>query len=229
MLHGWLHNFAKYFGFTKYEHLPKTSRLSITCTPYVVKKSQADGEKDLVELASSEKVVGLWRFVPENSKWYHVSSEASLLEVEGKLSSFEVKENIDEKLYKKDVIEYCTQPKKICESLQSLLQKHDFEADTYLCFPSPWVVDHLSFSMQKHPLINVFGGIASPSGITRVILTDPNANTAYASFYDNILSTCTIAKNYSDLPIARRMHAMFEAFNEAFQYRVVLKFVEAKE
>ncbi len=82
--------------------------------------------------------------------------------------------------------------------------------------------------MKKHPLINVFGGIASPSGITRVILTDTNANAAYASFYDNILSTCTIAKNYSDLPIARRMHAMFEAFNEAFQYRVVLKFVEVK-
>ncbi len=103
---------AQYFGWMQYEKLAENTPLSITCTPYVVRKSRQKGEKDLINLARSENIIGLWNFVLADSKWYHVSLEASLFEIENRLCSFEVKERSDEKLYKKDIIEYCTQPKK---------------------------------------------------------------------------------------------------------------------
>ncbi|MBI4016756.1 MAG: hypothetical protein HY363_03620 [Candidatus Aenigmarchaeota archaeon] len=219
---------VQYFGWMRYEQLVENAPLSITCTPYVVRKSRQEGEKDLINLARSENIIGLWNFVPADSKWYHVSLEASLFEVENSLCSFEVKERSDEKLYKKDVIEYCTQPKKICESLQTLLNQCDADtiANTYLCFPTQWVIDHLAFSMQKHPLINVFAGVASPSGITHIELTDTSLATLedYKDFSRALLGSCKTLQKFNGLPIQDVINTLFDVFNGAFQGKIRLRF-----
>ncbi len=175
-----------------YKKLPKDTKLFINCESYVIKKSQQDGEKDLVELANEVPYEGEWIFAPEDSKWYHISEahNEEFFESGGcKLST--TSGGMPIKIKGDRVFHYHTHPKKgsdhnlnyLLSELSSKLgcrknEKAVLEVilslytQLQLCFPSS--ADISSYIFFKREITGGDGGdifegrIASPLGITTV-------------------------------------------------------------
>lgn len=59
----------------EYEERHRDSPLVIDHQRYTIRRDQKKGEKELVNLARTERDEGIWNFSPLDSRWYHVSLE----------------------------------------------------------------------------------------------------------------------------------------------------------
>jgi len=173
--------------------LPANSKLQITYLPYVVQKSQIEGEKELIKLASTFPTEGSWLFTPEDQNWYHNSSDHEEV-IEDDRVRFST--NLLSGVFHgqgRSLIHYHTHPIEVANHTIDDFQKRIFGkvnddvnektvgsivAAIYLCFPSR---SDLEFAVGlETKLTDPFsfeGRIASPMGITKIEVYDLSTQT----------------------------------------------------
>ncbi len=176
-----------------YPRLPENTPLYINCKPYSIKRTQEEGELDLVRLAHEVPHEGSWFYIPQDSIWYHTSEgheEEFGQHGQFTLSSI-VQRNVRLKVPGRKIDYYHTHPRiageymvtwagneleKTMEGVDAKVIKNILTAVMYLytAFPSDGDVEAYadwSQSLQKRG-VAFCGKIASPIGITTVAIKD---------------------------------------------------------
>jgi len=182
----------------EYKRLPQNTPLYINCKPYVVKRSQEDGEKDLVKLANDVHYEGAWFYTPQDSNWYHISkAHKEQFSEEGMFRLSAVMQDIDLDVPGNKVVHYHTHPKVAPEHTLSYINDkllpncHGDDWDKsvvkailsictnfHACFPSSAdIASYVDFRKQIDDGLIFEGRIASPLGITQVEIEDPSEST----------------------------------------------------
>jgi len=200
---------AEHYGLKElnsdYKRLPRNTPLYINCEPYVVKRSQEDGERDLVALANEVPHEGSWFFTPVDSHWYHITeSHEETQSPDGKFRFSDISRKGFFKVRGEELIHYHIHPKRAAEletdQFVKMLEKRqgtsneqgetqDFEkglfaglftayAHCLICFPSLADVSlYADLTKKLEDNVQFEGKIASPMGITSTEIVDPSEDT----------------------------------------------------
>lgn len=177
----------------EFKRLPDNSQLQINYQLQIIRKTQEEGEKDLVRLANECNTEGAWFFVPETNDWYGIAiRHEEVLEGEDIYLQVEIREGTFKISSGKTLFYYHTHPKyfiavqaKANEKclgvvLPELVNKNftinslaTIGASAFVCLPSiEDIKKYLIFHNNFVKFEGAFKGkIASPFGITTVSVT----------------------------------------------------------
>lgn len=237
-----------------YEELPENSSLEINLKPYCVRKSQEEGEKELIKLSERVPYEGSWVFLSDEAKWFNVLTKHEEINTE---DEHVFSANSDLILFldlKKPFIDYHIHP----ESFIRNKHKKDYfkylfgdiseesepgiftkakratNACTHIvnCFPSPVDFDCSIFfgkKFMKVPLV-YNARIVSPLGVTILNIIDPSEETVnlYKSIH-HILLNIALAKGVSHWQTNNTVEIypdrVFDFVNEELKGKASLEFI----
>ncbi|MFH0701224.1 MAG: hypothetical protein V2A62_02185 [Candidatus Woesearchaeota archaeon] len=245
-----LHEIGRYYAANyglvnrnpEYPRLPKNTPLYINCKPYSIKRTEKEGEEDLVRLAHEVPYEGSWFYTPKDSTWYHFSEgHEEEFGQNGLFRLSSIQRGGSLNIPGEEIVHYHTHPKRAGEHFvlwagtevernmagvdASVVNKF-MAACMYLysAFPSDSDVEmYREWSQQP---VSFQGKIASPIGITKVEIVDQDEDIVkeYHTLHKNLMN---LLKDYVRLEsggITLSAEDMFDCVNAKIQGRLQLTF-----